>query len=582
MDKGTRNPNSAAPAQREVLVVARNQTATFTIAELQKRCDALTREQEELRRERDELTRKLNGGTSAPPDVAAQLAEAQSAILSIRQARDSALTHNQTLSAQLKRANDELEHLRLDVEEFERGRTAAQHQLDDLSAQCAELRRAAARLAEEQSGNPDRSGARPAGTPTAEQFTAVLEERAAAQTTAEELRKKLEAYKSHRPAEASVLAELEATRHRLADLEAQNEGFRAQQKRNIAALTKHLAADAEKMRLQLEEQKSVLETQLANVQEQLAAQAAATVNPASTGDEAAAMVEQQRLEIAELSEQLQAARSEIQELRAALDEARSVRTGEADPLASAQAFEVTAPEPVSANVVNYDASITLGAMSSCLQMLAEYPTSVELLEELNSHLEAFSERAQAAGLAAIHRFSSTCGELTRRLCKTPSNISASALVQIAEAVELLRALTAIPNAGRIADPRDAFVYAVDDDPDNCECISMAFEKMRLRTKYAVRPEVALTELAASACDLIILDVDMPRIDGFELSARIRTIEHHARTPILFVSALTSTHERLKANPTSADAFIAKPYNLNELAVGALALILKARVQQLPG
>jgi len=105
--------------------------------------------------------------------------------------------------------------------------------------------------------------------------------------------------------------------------------------------------------------------------------------------------------------------------------------------------------------------------------------------------------------------------------------------------------------------------------------------MSLRTKYAVRPEVALTELVAMPCDLIILDVDMPRMDGFELSARIREIEHHALTPILFVSALTSTQERLKENPSAADAFIAKPYNLNALGLRALALILKARVHQLP-
>ena len=145
---------------------------------------------------------------------------------------------------------------------------------------------------------------------------------------------------------------------------------------------------------------------------------------------------------------------------------------------------------------------------------------------------------------------------------------------------MLTLLTGIRNAGRIADPANALVYAVDDDPDNCECISMAFEKMSLRTKYSVRPEVALTELTANPCDLIILDVDMPRMDGFELSSRIRKVEHHATTPILFVSALTSTQERLNANPAGADAFIAKPYNLNELGLKALGLILKTRINEL--
>jgi two-component system sensor histidine kinase BarA len=146
-------------------------------------------------------------------------------------------------------------------------------------------------------------------------------------------------------------------------------------------------------------------------------------------------------------------------------------------------------------------------------------------------------------------------------------------------VEFLAVLMGMRNPSKLPDPTDAFVFAVDDDPDNCECIAMALEKMRLRTRYAVKPEVALVELAANQCDLVILDVDMPGMDGFELASRIRKIEHHARTPIVLLSALTSTKERLDAEPGAADAFIPKPYNLNELGLKALTLILKARLKE---
>jgi DNA-binding response OmpR family regulator len=108
---------------------------------------------------------------------------------------------------------------------------------------------------------------------------------------------------------------------------------------------------------------------------------------------------------------------------------------------------------------------------------------------------------------------------------------------------------------------------------------MALEKMNLRTKYSMKPEVALTALASTQCDLILLDVDLPGMNGFELSLRIRQIDRHVATPIVFVSALTSTKDKLLSNPNGANDFIAKPYNLTELGLKALTLILKARLNE---
>jgi len=584
MDKPSRPESVVQPPKREAFPVARNPTTSLTIAELQKRCDALTREHEEIRRERDELARKLSAASAVAPHSAAQVEQAQKAILSIRQARDSVLAQNQTLMAQLAGAKEQLIDLAVEKEDIDSHRNAAVQQAQASKLECEELRGQVRELTGERSasatGNGDSSLLAAAAQ---QQVAALIAERDAARAAVTELRAERELQRNQPPPAERVLAELQDARHRLADLEAQTEGFRAQQKKNLATLTRHVDAEREVMQTTFNEEKSVLEAQVATLRTQLDLKN----NPApelriAEGGRAPASerADNQHLEVVELTEQLEAARTEIGDLRAVLDGLR----GWSDvPISSGPTDSgppVPVPDAEPAEVINYDASITLGAMSSCLQMLNQHPTSVELLEELDNHLEAFSERAQAAGLAAIHRFSSACGELTRRLRKLPAKISPSALQPLEEAVELLTVLTGIRNAGRIPDPADALIYAVDDDPDNCECIAMAFEKMRLRTKYSVRPEVALTELSAHPCDLIILDVDMPRMDGFELSARIRTVAHHATTPILFVSALTSTQERLNPNPESANAFIAKHYHLNELGLRALGLILKARVNAL--
>ena len=146
-----------------------------------------------------------------------------------------------------------------------------------------------------------------------------------------------------------------------------------------------------------------------------------------------------------------------------------------------------------------------------------------------------------------------------------------------DAVDLLCELSKSGGAQKVADPAGALVYSVDDDVDNCECVAMSLEKMALQTRYAIKPEVALADLAAGPFDLIILDVDLPGMDGFDLSERIREFAHHRTTPIIFLSGLMSAKARLETLPGGSHAFVAKPYNLNELAVNALGMILKARL-----
>jgi DNA-binding response OmpR family regulator len=116
--------------------------------------------------------------------------------------------------------------------------------------------------------------------------------------------------------------------------------------------------------------------------------------------------------------------------------------------------------------------------------------------------------------------------------------------------------------------------------DNCECIAMALEKATLQTRYAIKAEVSLAELAKQPCDLIILDVDLGGdADGFDLYARIRKLKHHRKTPVLFVSGLSGTPARIAKLTGERDAFVQKPYNLNELTLHALSAILKHRLAQ---
>ena len=76
-------------------------------------------------------------------------------------------------------------------------------------------------------------------------------------------------------------------------------------------------------------------------------------------------------------------------------------------------------------------------------------------------------------------------------------------------------------------------------------------------------------------ELIFLDVNMPHMGGFELCQHIRQLAIHARTPIVFLTGLTTVENRVQSSLSGANDFVGKPFNLHELSVKALTLILKS-------
>ena len=564
-------------SEREAFVAVKDQSAR-TITELQKRLDAISRERDELQRERDDLTRRL---TTAPGrEVAAQLAEAQRTVSTLRQARDSLVAQTRDLTDRLAHAQEQLFRLDAEHETIAREHQTAIKQAQELKHECDILRRKALDLSEEKfaflEAGKSHEGAlaamRQELLKADKQRDDALAAGAELKKERDALRAQIDAIRSKPAMPADSSQALEEARHQLLDLQAQMEGFKAQQKKNVATLTRHLAAERDALRAKFEADRAVIEGQKVALEAQLA--------DSSKNGPLARQLEEQRLANTELEAQLEAARKEISDLRETFIHVRPPQQSKTDAAEGAPVGDA-APERVAAPPSNpltgTDTSAALGAMCSCLEMLADHPSSLELLEELNNHLEGFAERAKATGFSAVHRLSFACAELTRWLSKVPAKINPATLQPLHEGIDLLRRLAAMRNPAKIPDPAGALVYAVDDDPDNCECIAMGLEKMQLKTSYAARPDVALTALAEHSCDLIILDVNLPGMDGFELSRRIRQIERHATTPILFVSGLTSTEARLNTAPEAGSGFIAKPYNLNELGIKALGLILQSRL-----
>ena len=226
-----------------------------------------------------------------------------------------------------------------------------------------------------------------------------------------------------------------------------------------------------------------------------------------------------------------------------------------------------------------DACIALAAMQACLELLATDAGNRGILGDLENHFRGFGERARAEGCVALERLSAACEQLAGWLEKIPGKVAEN-VEPLANAVELLGKIAALAEPKRITDPADALVYSLDGDVDNCECITMAMEKIALRARYATKPEVALNDLTAGPCDLIILDLDLPDMDGFDLFALVRALGHHEKTPVIFLSGVNGSEARAAELRDNAYIFVRKPYILNTLGLIALCMILKARLAAL--
>ena len=85
-------------------------------------------------------------------------------------------------------------------------------------------------------------------------------------------------------------------------------------------------------------------------------------------------------------------------------------------------------------------------------------------------------------------------------------------------------------------------------------------------RFANNGELALRSVASTPPHLILLNINMPGMDGFEVCRRLKTQEESREIPVLFISGLPSLEEKVKGFGLGAVDFISKPFQREELLV----------------
>ena len=109
------------------------------------------------------------------------------------------------------------------------------------------------------------------------------------------------------------------------------------------------------------------------------------------------------------------------------------------------------------------------------------------------------------------------------------------------------------------------VLVVDDDADIRVFLKINFESWGFEVVTAEDGAEAAASAADIDADLNLLDMNMPSVSGFEAARQIRATEKHSKTPIIAVTAHTSTGDRDEAYQAGCDAIVTKPIDPQKLS-----------------
>lgn len=231
-----------------------------------------------------------------------------------------------------------------------------------------------------------------------------------------------------------------------------------------------------------------------------------------------------------------------------------------------EAFVITLPD-VLANLRGSVQALSRADTESARAMLTQ---------DLYRRVHTLAGNANLAGLTVISQLAEVFEALLRELHEKPGLVNPSTLRTVANTVDFLGVLFDHAAAPGRQTPPSARILVVDDEAISRRAITSALERAKLKSTAVEDAKVAYQLISEGDFDLILLDVDMPELNGFELCTRIRALPRHKTTPVVFITSLNDFESRTSSMMSGGNDFIAKPFHFLELAVKALVYVLRGQ------
>lgn len=137
-------------------------------------------------------------------------------------------------------------------------------------------------------------------------------------------------------------------------------------------------------------------------------------------------------------------------------------------------------------------------------------------------------------------------------------------------------------------PTKGNILVVDDHADNLRVLSSMLSQQGYKVRKALSGEMALMACQVNQPDLILLDINMPGMDGYQVCQHLKSLEKTCEIPIIFISVLDSALDKVRAFNMGGVDYITKPFQLeevvarveNQLIIQRLKLRLQEKIASL--
>ena len=223
---------------------------------------------------------------------------------------------------------------------------------------------------------------------------------------------------------------------------------------------------------------------------------------------------------------------------------------------------------------------SINQMRHCLPGISETPPELSALHNLWNLAHSFAEKAALLPSKPFAQLAGALNLLMHELNETPEQLNPSTIRTVGQALDFLAAVHTAGCMGRLTDPAIARLLVVDDEESARRFISSALQLVGLKSDCAGTPSRATEKLDGKKVDLIFLDVGLPEMNGFDLCSKIRALDAHKTTPIVFLTGMATFQNKARASLSGGNDFLGKPFNLPELGLKALIWLYRGQLAML--
>jgi putative two-component system response regulator len=123
------------------------------------------------------------------------------------------------------------------------------------------------------------------------------------------------------------------------------------------------------------------------------------------------------------------------------------------------------------------------------------------------------------------------------------------------------------------------IVIVDDNPNNLRVLSSMLQQFGYKVRPALDGAMAIKSIIANPPDLVLLDIRMPEMDGYEVCRQLKSNSLTAEIPVIFISALQDTEDKVAAFKSGGVDYITKPFQLEEVLARVKAHLSLYQIQR---